>query len=85
MSEMAYHRAPDALSPTALRILAKDLQVGDTIITPGIIPVTVEKLRHYTDHHLVVADYICSAGCGARTLVAETMVQILPRRKQEAH
>ena len=85
MSELAYHRAPDALMPITLRILAKDLQVGDTIITPGIIPVTVERLRHYTDHHLVVADYTCTAGCGARTLVAESLVHIAPRVKSEAH
>lgn len=85
MSEMAYHRAPDALMPTTLRILAKDLQVGDTILTPGIIPVTVERLRDYPEHHLVVADYTCIAGCGARTLVAESMVHIAPRLKSEAH
>ena len=47
MSELAYHRAPDALIPTNLRVLAKDLQVGDVITTPGLIPVTVTRLRDY--------------------------------------
>jgi hypothetical protein len=82
----SYHQAPDLiLAPTARRILAKDLQVGDVITTPGLIPLTVEALRDYPYHHLTVVDYSCSAGIGARTLISESVVQIAPRTKEEAH
>lgn len=81
-----YHRLPDApLLPVARRILAKDLQVGDTIVTPGIIPLTVEALRDYPYHHLTVVDYSCSAGVGSRTLISESTVQIKPRAKEANH
>lgn len=82
----AYHRLPDLpLAPFARRVLAKDLQVGDVITTPGLIPLTVEALRDYPSHHLTVVDYASPAGPGARTLISESTVQIAIRKIEQAH
>jgi hypothetical protein len=88
-----YGTLPDLiLAPTARRILAKDLQVGDVITTPGWIPLTVEALRDYPYHHLTVVDYTCRSQSndkellyGSRTLISESTVQIAPRKIEQAH
>jgi hypothetical protein len=68
-----------------MTILAKDLQVGDVITSPGLIPLTVETLRHYPEHHAVVFEYPFAGGLCGRTYFEYTPVQIAPRKIEEAH
>ncbi|HXJ48681.1 MAG TPA: hypothetical protein VNF91_05890 [Candidatus Acidoferrum sp.] len=60
-------------------IRAFELQPGDTVVAHGRVDLHVTGLRRYPRHGLVVADYACTAGSGARTLVAHSFISILPR------